>query len=107
MGLGTNNCDDVAESNRKDSNCTPKGTFYVQGFSDSMPTYSHCRFVTWFQVARGIGFHSHPDVPDYPASHGCVRLDERAAQLIHNNAKIGETKVTVGGKWTRAGDAVY
>jgi hypothetical protein len=102
-GLGTNNCDDADESNRFDSNCTPKGTRRVEGFSNTMPTYSHCRFVTWFQISRGIAFHSYPSVPNYPASHGCVRLNEHAAQLIHNNSKIGETEVTVEGKWKFGG----
>jgi hypothetical protein len=98
-GLGTNDCDDRDESNRDGSNCTPKGTLQVQVFSDSMPMYSHCRHVTWFQIARGIAFHYYPQVPNYPASHGCVRLDDYAAQLIHNNAKIGATEVIVGGRW--------
>jgi hypothetical protein len=101
-GLGNNDCDDPDESTRQDSNCTPKGEFKVQGFSDTMPSYSHCKFVTWFLVGRGIAMHSYMDVPDYPASHGCVRLGEHAAQLIHNNAKIGATEVTVGGHWTFA-----
>ena len=100
-GLGTNNCDDPEESNRQDSNCTPKGVFRVQGFSNTMPTYAHCKFVTWFLLTRGIAFHSYPGVADHPASHGCVRLDEHAAQnVIHNNTKIGATEVTVGGHWT-------
>jgi hypothetical protein len=98
-GTGANDCDDPNESNRQDSNCTPKGTFRVQGFSNAMPTYAHCKFVTWFLLARGIAFHSYPGVADYPASHGCVRLEEHAAQLIHNNTKIGATEVTVGGHW--------
>jgi hypothetical protein len=100
-GLGYNNCDDVAESHRADSNCTPKGNMHVQAFSESMTTAPDCRFVTWFNAARGVALHYYPNVPNYPASHGCVRLqDMHAAQLIHNNSKIGATEVTVGGKWT-------
>jgi hypothetical protein len=99
-GLGYNNCDDVAESNRANSNCTPKGTRYVQAFSETMATAPNARFVTWFHATRGVAFHYYPDVPNYPASHGCVRLEDmRAAQLIHNNSKIGATEVVVGGKW--------
>ncbi len=102
-GLGNNNCDDVAESNREDSNCTPKGTMHVQGFGETMVTSPECRFVTWFNIPRGVAFHYYPSVPNYPASHGCVRLqDMHAAQLIHNNSKIGETEVIVSGKWTFA-----
>jgi hypothetical protein len=99
-GLGNNNCDDVAESQRNGSNCTPKGSLHVTGFSETMRTCNVCRFITWFQSQRGIAFHYYPDVPDYPASHGCVRLERmHAAQLIHNNSKIGATEVTVDGKW--------
>jgi hypothetical protein len=102
-GLGNNNCDDAEESNRQDSNCTPKGTMHVQGFSNDMTTCRTCKFVTWFQIGRGVALHYYPDVPEYPASHGCVRLkDKHAAQLIHNNAKIGATEVHVDGKWTFA-----
>lgn len=101
-GLGNNNCDDVAESHRPDSNCTPKGTMHVEAFSNSMVTSPACRYVTWFDTKRGIALHYYPFVPNYPASHGCVRLDEYAAQLIHNNSKIGETEVLIDGKWAFA-----
>ncbi|MEX2307108.1 MAG: L,D-transpeptidase [Pirellulales bacterium] len=100
-GLGDNDCDDVVESNRDGSNCTPKGRMLVEGFSDHIPSYPSCKFVTWFQRLRTIGFHSHWEIPAYPASHGCVRLSEHAAQLIHNNAIIGKTEVIVDGTWTR------
>jgi lipoprotein-anchoring transpeptidase ErfK/SrfK len=99
-GLGNNNCDDEAESHRPDSNCTPKGTMHVQAFSNTMVTSPACRYVTWFDTKRGIALHYYPIVPNYPASHGCIRLDEYAAQLIHNNSKIGETEVVIDGKWT-------
>jgi hypothetical protein len=99
-GLGNNDCDDVDESNRDGSNCTPKGKMRIEGFSENMRTCAVCRYVTWIQAARGIAFHYYPDVPNYPASHGCVRLEDvYAAQLIHNNSKIGATEVTIDGKW--------
>jgi hypothetical protein len=100
-GLGRNNCDDFDESIRDGSNCTPKGDNVVEGFSDYLPSVPQCRFVTWFDMARQIAFHSHWQVPSYPASHGCVRLSSHAAQLIHNNARIGETRVNVDGTWSR------
>jgi hypothetical protein len=100
-GTGSNDCDDPAECNRKDSNCTPKGEFTVEAFSDFLTSYPHCKHVTWFLPSRGIAIHSHPQVPNYPASHGCVRLGSHAAQLIHNNSLMGKTKVTVGGTWSR------
>jgi hypothetical protein len=101
-GLGSNDCDDVTESHRENSNCTPKGTMHVQGFTNSMVSAPNCRFVTWFDTSRGVAVHYYPVVPNYPASHGCVRIEDiRVAQLIHNNSKIGATEVTVEGKWTR------
>jgi hypothetical protein len=101
-GLGYNNCDDPAESCRVNSNCTPKGTMHVEAFSHTMVTSPECRYVTWFDTKRGIALHYYPFVPNYPASHGCVRLNEYAAHLIHNNSKIGETEVVIDGKWTFA-----
>jgi lipoprotein-anchoring transpeptidase ErfK/SrfK len=98
-GLGYNNCNEPAESCRVDSNCTPKGTMHVQSFSNTMQGSPEVRFVTWFDTKRGIALHYYPFVPNYPASHGCVRLDEYAARLIHNNSKIGETEVVIDGNW--------
>ncbi len=98
-GLGYNNCDEPAESCRVDSNCTPKGRMHVQAFSNSMQGSPEVRFVTWFDQRRVIALHYYPNVPYYPASHGCVRLDEYAARLIHNNSKIGETEVVIDGTW--------
>jgi hypothetical protein len=75
--------------------CTPKGVWMVEGFGDFMPSAQGCKFVTWFHSSREIALHSHADVPDYPASRGCVRLSQHAAQLIHNNAVAGRTRVIV------------
>jgi hypothetical protein len=100
-GTGSNNCDDETVSRTSGSNCTPKGQRLVEGFADHLRSHRACRFVTWFHLRRGIAFHSHAHVPNYPASHGCVRLDERIAQLIHNNARSGVTTVTVSGTWRR------
>jgi hypothetical protein len=99
-GNGACDCNDAAESLRNKSNCTPKGARAVEAFSDHMDSARIFKFVTWFHLNREIGLHSHPTVPDYPASMGCVRLDERAAQIIHNNSIAGRTKIIVDGTWT-------
>ena len=99
-GVAENNCDDVGESNRMGSNCTPKGEWIVEGHSDYLPTAPSCTYGTWFQTSREIALHSHSNIPDFPASHGCVRLSQHAAQLIHNNSIVGQTRVIVGGTWT-------
>jgi hypothetical protein len=100
-GLGNNDCNDEAESRRNGSNCTPKGERLVEGFRDFLRDGPSCHYVTWFDKARAIGFHSHWSLPNYPASHGCVRMEEHAAQLIHNNAIEDKTKVVVTGTWSR------
>ncbi len=100
-GNGDCNCDDPAESVRNKSNCTPKGTWTVEAFNDYMGSATAFKFVTWFHTNREIAFHSHPQVPDHPASLGCVRLSEHAAQLIHNNSVAGRTTVIVDGTWTK------
>ncbi|HMO84574.1 MAG TPA: hypothetical protein PKC18_06595 [Lacipirellulaceae bacterium] len=93
-------CDDVLQSNRGGSCCTPKGRRVVEGFGDFLPSIPSCRFVTWIHSSREVALHSHSDVPPWPASSGCVRLPEHAAQLIHNNAIAGRTEVIVAGRWT-------
>ena len=51
---------------------------------------------------RGIALHYFPIVPDYSASHGCVRIEsENVARLIQNNSLVNETQVVVGGTWTK------
>ncbi|MGQ0601067.1 MAG: hypothetical protein ACT4QE_05145, partial [Anaerolineales bacterium] len=47
-GLGENDCNDVAESNRGGSRCTPKGRRIVEGFGDCLPSTPAFRYVTWF-----------------------------------------------------------
>ncbi|WP_346837537.1 L,D-transpeptidase [Microbulbifer sp. SAOS-129_SWC] len=37
----------------------------------------------------GIGFHASSDVPDYPASHGCVRMPRNMAQKFFQYAPVG------------------
>jgi L,D-transpeptidase catalytic domain len=99
-GTGENDCNDAEESCRNRSNCTPKGEWVVQSFSDHMSSAKVFKFVTWFNTNREIGLHSYPEITNYPDSHGCVRLSEHDAQLIHNNSIAGRTKVVVAGTWT-------
>jgi hypothetical protein len=101
-GLSGLNCDDEATSRRSGSKCTPKGTYSVQGFQRRLNSDSRAIYVTWFMQRRGIALHYFPSVPQYAASHGCVRLEsEHVARLIQNNARVGETQVVVSGTWTK------
>ena len=101
-GVTGTNCDDPATSRRSGSNCTPKGTRTVEGFAAHLNSDARAVFVTWFMQARGIALHYFPSVPNFAASHGCVRIElKRVAQLIQENARISLTTVTVDGTWTK------
>ena len=101
-GLRGLNCDDEATSRRSGSKCTPKGTYPVQGFQRRLNSDSRATYVTWFMQRRGIALHYFPIVPDYAASHGCVRIEsEHVARLIQDNALVDETQVVVSGTWTK------
>ena len=101
-GMKGINCDIAETSRRSGTKCTPKGTLPVSGFQSRLNSDSRAVFVTWFQRARGIALHYFPSVPEYAASHGCVRIElKRVAQLIQENSRIDLTKVTVDGTWTK------
>ena len=101
-GLRGLNCDDESTSRRSGSKCTPKGTYPVQGFQRRLNSDSRATYVTWFMQRRGIALHYFPSVPDYAASHGCVRIEsEDVARLIQNNSRVDETQVVVSGTWTK------
>jgi hypothetical protein len=101
-GLRGLNCDDGATSRRSGSKCTPKGTYPVQGFARRLNSDSRATYVTWFMQSRGVALHYFPSVPNYAASHGCVRIElEEIARLIQNNSRVDETQVVVGGTWTK------
>jgi hypothetical protein len=101
-GLKGLNCDDDATSRRSGSKCTPKGTHPVQGFQRRLNSDSRATYVTWFVQRRGIALHYFPIVPEYAASHGCVRLESVAvARLIQDNSLVDDTQVVVSGTWTK------
>ena len=101
-GLKGLNCDDDATSRRSGSKCTPKGTHPVQGFQRRLNSDSRATYVTWFVQSRGIALHYFPNVPEYAASHGCVRIESvNVARLIQENSLVDDTEVVVSGTWTK------
>jgi hypothetical protein len=78
------------------ANATPAGTFEV--FRKENPSWS-VPFQVWLPYAsyfnNGIAFHEYPDVPPYPASHGCVRVPAPEAPGVYRFAKLGTTVVVV------------
>jgi hypothetical protein len=101
-GLKGLNCNDEATSRRSGSKCTPKGTRSVQGFARRLNSDSRATYVTWFMQSRGIAFHYFPSVPEYAASHGCVRIElVNVARLIQDNSLVDDTEVVISGTWTK------
>ena len=98
-GWGTNDCNDIVESNCRGSRCTPKGLKKVEVLLTHLPTHPTCRFATVIDKKRMIAFHEHPSIPEFPASEGCIRLNTYAANLIYSNAIPGKTKVLIDGTW--------
>ncbi len=73
---------------------TPTGRYQV--FRKELQSWS-VPFSTWLPYAsyfnNGIAFHEYPDVPPFPASHGCVRLPAPEAPGVYEFASIGTTVV--------------
>jgi len=69
---------------------TPAGQFAV--YRKEQLSWS-IQFKVWMPWASyftgGIALHAYPDVPAYPASHGCVRLSAPEAQKVYDFAVQG------------------
>jgi lipoprotein-anchoring transpeptidase ErfK/SrfK len=50
-------------------------------------------FHVWMPLAQyfypGFAIHEYPEVPDYPASHGCVRVPEVEAPTVWSFGRVG------------------
>jgi hypothetical protein len=69
---------------------TPAGDFRVyrkERYSWSVPFQVWMPWAAYFR--GGIATHEYPDVPSYPASHGCVRLPEGEARRVYDFVEIG------------------
>lgn len=99
-GCCDKDCDDKATSRTGESRCTPKGSWKVHGHSCAMTKYPEAKNVSWFS-RDGVALHYYPSVPDWPASHGCVRLHRDASRIIYDNSVKDVTTVDVDGTWTR------
>lgn len=69
---------------------TPRGTFTIfrkERMSWSIPFSSWMPYASYF--TGGFAFHEYPDVPGYPASHGCVRIAAPFAPYLYDFAGYG------------------
>jgi hypothetical protein len=69
---------------------TPSGSFRV--YRKELNSWS-VPFQVWMPYAAyfvgGIATHQYPHVPEYPASHGCVRLPEGDAARVYRFVELG------------------
>jgi len=74
---------------------TPRGRYHI--YAKARMSWSK-PFQVWLPwasyVVGGIAFHSYPDVPTYPASHGCIRVPAPEAVMLYRFASLG-TKVWI------------
>lgn len=69
---------------------TPAGSYAVlrkETNSWSVPYKVWLPYASYFNA--GIAFHGYPDVPSYPASHGCVRLPLAEAPFAYAFMSVG------------------
>ena len=69
---------------------TPAGDFHVYAkslYSWSVPFHVWMPYASYFR--GGIAMHESPDVPSYPASHGCVRLPDGEADRVYRFVDVG------------------
>lgn len=69
---------------------TPTGSYRVyrkELYSWSVPFSVWMPYASYF--VGGIAMHEYPDVPEYPASHGCVRLPAGEAKRVYSFADVG------------------
>jgi len=77
---------------------TPTGSYRVfrkEQRSWSVPYKVWLPWASYF--VGGVAFHEYPDVPPFPASHGCVRVPRWDAQWLYQQTPTG-TPVTVLGR---------
>ena len=69
---------------------TPRGTFSI--IRKENPSWDYA-FKFWLNYAsyfyQGFALHEYPDVPGYPASHGCVRIASPFAAGVYEFAVYG------------------
>lgn len=69
---------------------TPAGSFHVYRKETMSWSYPFQVWMPWASYfVGGIAMHEYPDVPSYPASHGCVRLPAGDAQRVFRFAAHG------------------
>ena len=70
---------------------TPEGSFRIQRKSPATATFFGSGTLTWVMGFVGnFAIHGYPEVPSYPASHGCVREPMWVADWTYAHSFVGE-----------------
>ena len=68
--------------------------YWKSGYADRQAVF-HLNFRKW-PFKGGFAIHGSNDVPNYNASHGCVRVSPDAARWLNEEfMTVGETKVII------------
>jgi hypothetical protein len=83
-----------------DSGCqyavTPPGRFTLQWYFNGWRTSKLGHLYKPYYFDGGIAIHGYPEVPNYPASHGCVRIPMKIADYFHTLVQNGMPVYVVG-----------
>jgi lipoprotein-anchoring transpeptidase ErfK/SrfK len=116
-GRGNPNTRDDPCKTQNEEHCTPAGDFTVGALGDANTANRGGDKMSWYvgfkEIAhRGIGIHDSQPLKNKPASHGCVRVgnsaaDDAFAKKINKNVTSGVTKIHLFGKaptepWVKA-----
>lgn len=76
---------------------TTLGTFNVYGKFARWWSVPFRQYLPWsVAFVGGIALHEYPDVPVFPASHGCVRLPAGEAQRVYDFSSVGMQVRVIG-----------
>ena len=68
---------------------TPAGNYAIYRKHPKDWSYPYSVWLPYASYFNGgIAFHESPDVPAYPASHGCVRVPRDDAPLVYSFAAL-------------------
>ncbi len=75
---------------------TPPGRFEFQWYFNGWRTSKLGHLYKPYYFDGGIAIHGYPEVPNYPASHGCVRIPMKTADYFHTLVHNGFPVYVVG-----------
>ena len=88
----------VGSNGRRQIASTPEGVFRFQRRIRGLRQAPLGTLYNPYYFLGGIALHGSPSVPNYPASHGCVRVTMWDMDLLLNYLEVGQTIYVYGGR---------